>query len=139
MRYIVYIALLYLFLPFNCVLDLITVVLFFIIFNENEWFAIVFSFFAGFLIDLYNPTFLGLHALTYTILAQALLYVKRFVAKDLITILLAFAVFFLLKVILVTVATGNPITPAPLVLTVAACLPLYLTANKLVFRTWMKR
>jgi rod shape-determining protein MreD len=138
MRYIVYIVLLYLFLPLNHLLDLITVMLFFIIFNENEWFAIVFSFFAGFLVDLYNPTFLGLHALTYTMLAQVLLYVKRFVARDLITVLFAFAVFFLLKVILVAVVTGSKITPAPLVLTVAACLPLYLTANKLVFRTWMR-
>jgi len=138
MRYIVYIALLYLFLPFNRLLDLISVMLFFIIFNENEWFAIVFSFFAGFLVDLYNPTFLGLHALAYTVLAQILLYVKRFVAKDLITVLLAFAVFFLLKMILVAVVTGSPITPVPLVLTIAACLPLYLTANKLVFRTWMR-
>ncbi|HEX7319598.1 MAG TPA: rod shape-determining protein MreD [bacterium] len=138
MRYIAYIALLYLFLPLNHLLDLVTVMLFFIIFNENDWFAILFSFFAGLLIDLYNPTFLGLNALTYTILAQVLLYVKRFVARDLITVLLAFAVFFLLKVILVTVVTGSKITPAPLILTVAACVPLYLTANKLVFRTWLR-
>jgi rod shape-determining protein MreD len=138
MRYIIYLALLYLFLPFNRLFDLIAVMLFFIIFNENEWFAIIFSFFAGFLIDLYIPTFLGLHALTYTILAQVLLYVKRFVAKDLITVLVAFAVFFLLKVILVTVVTGSPITAAPLILTVMTCLPLYLMANKLVFHTWMR-
>lgn len=138
MRYIVYIVLLYIFLPFNRMFDLITVMLFFIIFNENEWFAIVFSFFAGFLIDLYIPTFLGINALIYTVLAQILLYVKRFVAKDLITVLLAFTVFFLLKVIMVTVVTGSPVTLAPLILTVAASLPLYLSANRLAFRTWMR-
>jgi len=139
MRYLLYFLLLYLFLPFNLVLDLLAILLFFIIFNEIEWFALVFAFYTGLLIDLYSPSHLGLNALVYVILGQALLYIKRYIAKDLVTILMTFVVFFLVKIVVIEIAANSQLRLLAIVLTITLCLPMYLVMNKLLFRIWMKR
>ena len=138
MKKVIYFILLYLFLPFNSFLDLVAILLFFIIFNENEWFAIIFSFFSGLLIDLYNPAYLGLNAFIYAVLAQLLLYIKRYVAKDLITIILTYVIFYMIKIVIINMVTVTQLKLSAFVLTLLLFLPIYLSFSRVFFNTWMK-
>ncbi len=81
MRYLVYIILLYIFVPFNLYIDLIAILIFFIVFKEHEAAVLVLSFFAGLLIDLYYPVMFGLNTLVYVLIVQGLLYVKKYIAQ----------------------------------------------------------
>lgn len=139
MKYAVYLLLLYIFLPFNSTFDFITILLFFVIFNEHEWFALVFAFFSGLLVDLYYPTHLGLNALLFTILAQILLIIRKYIARDLVIIALTFAVFYLTKIIVISITTGGPIRSGVFIFTLILGLPIYLLMSRLFYRAWLSR
>lgn len=138
MKYLFYFLLLYLFLPFNHTIDLLVVLICYIIFNENEIFAIIFAFFSGLLIDLYNPYSLGFNTLIYTLFTQALLYLKRYLAKDLLTILLTFVVFYLVKFVIIRAVFLTQFKMLTILLTIAVFLPFLLLLNKVLYRVWMR-
>lgn len=138
MKYLIYIVLLYLFLPFNFSIDLITLVLFFIIFNEDERFALIFSFLIGLLIDLYSPVHFGINILVYLVLTQLLLYIKKYIAQNFATIFGTFTIFYLTKIAIVHIILSSPLTIQPIIITIIAFVPFFLVLNKLVNGVWMK-
>ena len=138
MKYFIYIILLYIFLPFNFSIDLITTLVFFVIFNEDERFTLVFAFLAGLLVDLYNPVKLGANVLVYLILAQALLYLKKYIAQSLLAIVATFSIFYLLKIIVIHLALSSPLKIQPTIITIITFLPIFWVLNKLLYRVWMR-
>ncbi|UCG93184.1 MAG: rod shape-determining protein MreD [candidate division WOR-3 bacterium] len=138
MRYFIYFVLLYILLPFNVTIDVTIILLFFIIFNENERFALIFAFISGFLIDLYNPGRLGVNMLVYTLLCQSLLYLKKYILRSLLTTFLTFIIFYLTKNIVVHIILGSPLSSAPIALTIITFFPIFWLLHRLVYGVWMK-
>jgi cell shape-determining protein MreD len=138
MKYIIYIFLLYLFLPFSSNIDLVTLLLFFIIFNEDHRFALFFSFLIGLLVDLYNPVFLGINMLVYLILTQSLLYIKKYIAQNLATIFGTFTIFYVIKVTVIHIVLTAPFAFQPVITTIIAFLPFFFILNRLAHGVWMK-
>jgi hypothetical protein len=138
MIYPLYFLILYLLLPFNSLIDLITILIFFIAFNENEKFSIIFAFFCGLLIDLYNPVKFGLNTIVLTVLSQILVYVKKYVAKGLIPIFFTFLIFYLLRIFIVTLAAPGVFHLISILVTVILFLPLSALLNRMFRRSWMK-
>src|SRR4030042_2864109 len=102
MRFVLYLALFYLFLPFNRYIDLIAIVIFFIFWHENNWIGLLYALFVGFLIDLYNPSRLGLNILIFLVLGQVIIYVRDFIVQNLPTTIALFSAFFLSRVIVIS-------------------------------------
>ena len=138
MKYLIYVILLYIFLPFNYRIDLITILIFFIIFNEDDRFVLIFSFLAGLLIDLYNPIYLGLNILTYTVLAQLVLYIKKYIAQDLLTVFGTFTVFYLTKTIIIHLALSSPLKIQLILITIITFLPVFLVLNRMRHGVWKR-
>lgn len=138
MKYLLYIALLYLFLPFNLHVDAITILLFFIILNEDERFCLVFSFFAGLLIDLYYPAVLGINTLIYIVMVQTLLYSKKYITKTPVVTIGLFTIFYLVKITLTHAAVSFPLSFFGMILTIVLFFPIYVSLNKIINNTWMK-
>jgi cell shape-determining protein MreD len=138
MLYPVYVLILYILLPLNSLADLITVLVFFIAFNEDERFSVLFAFFSGLLIDLYNPIKLGLNALVLTVLSQSLIYLKKYVAKGLSPVFVTYLAFFLLRVFIVTLAAPGTFRLFNVLITIAAFLPLSYALNRMFRRSWMR-
>ncbi len=136
--YILYFILLYLTLPFNWVIDFIAIFGFFIIFNEDEHFALIYLFFSGLLLDLYNPSALGKNTLIYTLLAQGLIYTKKYISHNLITTLAAFTVFFALKTLLIQLTHPGYFTILQIILTEILFIPAFLILNRIKYGIWMK-
>jgi len=138
MKYLLYIILLYLFLPFNHYLDFIAVLTFFIAFKEDERFALIFAFAAGILIDLYYPVALGLNGLLYVILIQAVLYIKKFIAQNNVVVVTLFTAFYLIKITMTYLAVSFPVSTKQIIITLLFCVPLFLLLNRIIYRTWKK-
>lgn len=138
MKYIIYIILLYIFLPFNFSVDLITILIFFIISNEDTKFALIFSFFTGLLIDLYNPANFGMNILVYLVLTQSLLYMKKYIAQNLATTLGTFVIFYVAKIVIIHIALLSPLKIYPITTTIIVFVPFFLILNRLVNGVWMK-
>jgi rod shape-determining protein MreD len=138
MKYIIYIFLLYLFLPFSFSIDLVTLLLFFIIFNEDHRFALIFSFLIGLLVDLYNPISLGINMLVYLILTQSLLYIKKYIAQNLATIFGTFTIFYVIKVTTIHIILTSSPAFQPIITTIIVFLPFFFVLNRLVNGVWMK-
>lgn len=138
MRFLAYFILAYLFLPINRTIDFITILVYFIVLNEDEKFAILFAFFAGLLIDLYYPTLLGLNMMTFLILSQVLIFLKKYFVRDPLTLTFVFCLFYLLRVLVVYAINGLPFHFTTIILTIVLNLPLVCLLNKICFRVWMK-
>jgi rod shape-determining protein MreD len=138
MKYVIYILFLYLFLPFSFSIDLVTLLLFFIIFNEDHRFALVFSFLLGLLIDLHSPVYFGINMLVYVVLTQSLLYLKKYIAQNLATIFGTFTIFYIIKITTIHIVLTSPLILQPIITTIIAFLPFFFIFNKLVHGVWMK-
>ena len=138
MKYFIYIILLYIVLPFNFSIDFITALIFFIAFNEDSRFALIFAFVAGLLIDLYNPAHLGVNILVYIVLVQSLLYLKRYIIQNMFTIFATFLVFYLMKIVITHLIVLSPLDAQPIIITILIFLPFFAALNKLVYKVWMK-
>ena len=138
MKYALYVALLYIFLPFNLHIDLIAVLLFFIVFKEDERFVLLFSFFAGLLVDLYDPVVIGINLLIYLSLVQILLYIKKYIAQSNLVTFSVFATFYLTKIVIIHVALSISPKIQPAIITLLFFFPIFLLLNKLVYKVWMK-
>lgn len=137
MLYPVYVLILYILLPLNSLVDLISILIFFVAFNEDERFAVLFAFFSGLLIDLYNPIKLGLNTLVLTILSQSLVYLKKYVAKGLSPVFVTYLAFFLLRVIIITLAAPGSFRLLNILITIAVFLPFSYALNQVFRRSWM--
>lgn len=138
MKYLLYIILLYLFLPFNNWIDLLSILIFFVSYKEDERFALIFAFYTGLIIDLYYPVTLGLNTLLYLILVQALLYVKKYTARNNVVAIGLFTIFYLIKVCISYIIISFSINIMLIISTLLISIPFFLFLNKLIYKKWMK-
>jgi len=138
MRYLIYFVLLYIFLPFNFSIDIPIILIFFIIFNEDERFAVIFSFLAGFLIDLYNPPMFGVNTLVYVLLAQSLLYLRKYILQSLLTTFVTFVIFYLAKIFILHLAIMSPLSTTPIALTIITFFPISWILHRLLYGVWTR-
>ncbi len=138
MKYILYIVLLYVFLPFNIYIDLIAILIFFIAFQEDDRFVLLFSFFAGLLIDLYYPVVLGINMLIYIILVQTLIYIKRYIVHSPVVVFAIFMSFYLTKIVIMHLILSAPLVIQPIIITTIVCSPIFIFLNRLFYKRWIK-
>lgn len=138
LRYSLYIVALYLALTINAYVDVLTIIVFFIIMKEDARFALIFAFLAGLLVDLYSPVHLGVNTLLLLVLAQTLLFLKRFLVVNPLTNVATFLVFYLVKTALANILVSAPISILHIVYTVAAFFPVTIILNRINFRVWMR-
>ncbi|MEO0106173.1 MAG: hypothetical protein ABIL70_02460 [candidate division WOR-3 bacterium] len=138
MRYIGYLLLLYLFVPINHTVDLITILLFFVLLNESPFYSIVFAFFAGLVIDLYHPVALGVNSLFYLLLGEGLILLKKYLPREFITINIVFIIFYCIKILLNLVVLGYRI-PFPGGLLTLFFFPIsFFLLNKIFYKVWKR-
>jgi cell shape-determining protein MreD len=138
-RYLVYLIALYVVLPFSAFVDIVTAIVFFTIIHEDERFALVFSFIAGLLFDLYYPVRLGINTLIYIVLTQSLLYLRKYLVLNPLTTFATFIVFFLTKLAITNIILSSPINFAQIGYAILAFFPTILVLNKLNFGIWIRR
>ncbi|MCK5258549.1 MAG: hypothetical protein KAJ69_03435 [Thermoplasmatales archaeon] len=138
MKYILYIVLLYVFLPFNLYIDLIAILIFFIAFQEDDRFVLLFSFFAGLLIDLYYPVVLGINMLIYIILVQTLIYIKRYIVHSPVVVFAIFMSFYLTKIVIMHLILSAPLVIQPIIITTIVFFPIFIFLNRLFYKRWIK-
>ncbi|MCK4672919.1 hypothetical protein KAT67_02935 [candidate division WOR-3 bacterium] len=138
MKYILYIVLLYVFLPFNLYIDLIAILIFFIAFQEDDRFVLLFSFFAGLLIDLYYPVVLGINMLIYIILVQTLIYIKRYIVHSPVVVFAIFMTFYLTKIVIMHLILSAPLVIQPIIITTIVFSPIFILLNRLFYKRWIK-
>lgn len=138
MKYILYIVLLYVFLPFNPYIDLIAILIFFIAFQEDDRFVLLFSCFAGLLIDLYYPVVLGINMLIYIILVQTLIYIKRYIVHSPVVVFAIFMSFYLTKIVIMHLILSAPLVIRPIIITTIVFSPIFILLNRLFYKRWIK-
>ncbi len=138
MKYILYIVLLYVFLPFNLYIDLIAILIFFIAFQEDDRFVLLFSFFAGLLTDLYYPVVLGINMLIYIILVQTLIYIKRYIVHSPVVVFAIFMTFYLTKIVIMHLILSAPLVIQPIIITTIVFSPIFILLNRLFYKRWIK-
>ncbi len=138
MRYVLYTALLYVILPFNIYVDLIAILIFYIAFNEDKKFVLLFSFYTGLLIDLYYPVVLGINTLTYIVLVQALLHIKKYIIQSPMVTMAVFVAFYLTKIVIIHLAFSSPPKMQPIIITIALFFPVFMVFQKLIHDIWMR-
>jgi len=138
MRYLLYAILLYIILPFNIYVDLLAILVFYIVFNEDEKFVLLFSFYAGLLIDLYYPVVIGINTLIYIVLVQALLHIKKYIIQSPIVTVAVFIAFYLTKIGIIHLAFSTPPKMQPIIITIAFFFPVFMIFQKLIHNIWMK-
>ncbi|TET62862.1 MAG: hypothetical protein E3J47_02940 [Candidatus Stahlbacteria bacterium] len=138
MKYILYIVLLYVFLPFNPYIDLMAILIFFIAFQEDDRFVLLFSFFAGLLIDLYYPVVLGINMLIYIILVQTLIYIKRYIVHSPVVVFAIFMSFYLTKIVIMHLILSAPLVIQSIIITTIVFSPIFILLNRLFYKRWIK-
>ena len=134
-----YFIALYVALPFSAFVDVVAAIVFFTIIHEDERFALVFSFIAGLLFDLYHPVRLGINALIYIVLTQSLLYFRKYLVLNPLTTFATFIVFFLTKLAITNIILSSPINFVQIGYAILAFFPTILVLNKINFGIWMRR
>jgi len=138
MKYLWYFVLLYILLPFNLYVDLISILIFYLVFNEDERFTLIFSFLAGLLIDLFYPVVLGVNIIIYIVLVQIMFYIKKYIVHSIWASWIVFTAYYLAKTIVTHLVFSAPLRVICILLTIVSFLPFMLTLNKLKYRVWMK-
>ena len=137
-RGLVYLVALYLALPVSAVVDVLTIILFFVIMEEDAFVAMVFAFFTGLLTDLYTPVRVGVNTLIYLTLTQSLLLLKKYLVLNPLTTIATFIVFYLIKVAVVNILAMVPINLMQIVYTTAAFFPVTMILRRINFGVWMR-
>jgi rod shape-determining protein MreD len=118
--------------------DLISVLVFYIVFHEDERFTLIFSFLAGLLIDLFYPIVLGVNIIIYIVLVQIMLYVKKYIVHSIWVSWVVFTAYYIIKTVITYLTLSAPLRPFPIIMTLLGFLPFVLILNKLKYRVWMK-
>lgn len=137
-RYLVYFIALYLTLPISAIVDVLAIILFFIIMEEDARIALMFSFVTGLLTDLYLPVRIGINTLIYITLSQSLLFLKKYLVVNPLTTIATFIVFYLIKIALANILVSAPINLLHILYTIAAFFPVTMILNRINFGIWMK-
>jgi rod shape-determining protein MreD len=137
-RYALYIILFYVLLPINASIDLIAMLVFFIAFREEESAALLFAFAAGLLIDLYYPVLFGINMLTYVILVQAVLYLKKYITENPLITWIVFTAFYLARTTVIYLLVSPSLHISLYALTIVLFLPIFVVLNRTLYGIWMK-
>lgn len=138
MKYLIYVILLYVFLPFNYVIDIIAVLLFIVYLKENPYFVLLYAFFAGLLLDLYYPVMLGFHMVLYLTLMQMLIYVRKYLAHQTLITFTLFLAYYITKIIVSVLVLRINLPVQTIGLTIVTFGVLTLVTSVLPQRSWMK-
>jgi len=138
MRILFYFILTYLFLPVNSAIDLLTILVYFVVLSEDEKFSIVFAFFVGLLIDLYYPVSLGVNMLVFLVLAQGLVFIKKYFVREPLTLFMVFVIFYFIKFLFAHIIPGRLVVWNTIVCTIIFALPVVFILQKICFRVWIK-
>lgn len=138
MKYLAYVFLLYVFLPFNHMIDIVAILLFIVYLREHPYFVLPFAFFAGLLLDLYYPVMLGFHMLTYLILMQLLIYIRKYLAHQTLIMFALFLAYYITKTIVSTLVFRIDLPLHAIGLTIITFGVLSAITYVLPQRSWMK-
>lgn len=138
LRYLFYIIALYATMPFSPTVDVTTVIVFFVLIEEDERFALCFAFLAGLISDLYFPVRLGVNMLTGVALGQLLILLKKYLVLNPLTTIATFIVFYFLKTATLNVAVSLPIEPMRILYTILVAFPTLLLLRRTLLGVWMK-
>ncbi len=138
MRILFYFILTYLFLPVNSAIDLLTILVYFVLLNEDEKFSIVFAFFVGLLTDLYYPVSLGVNMLVFLVLAQGLVFIKKYFVREPLTLFIVFVIFYFIKILFAHIIPGRLAMWNTIVFTIIFALPVVFILQKICFKVWIR-
>ena len=117
---------------------MISILIFYLVFNEDARFTLAFSFFAGLLTDLFYPVVLGVNILIYVLLVQTMFYVKKYINQKMLINWAVFAIYYLVKITITHIAISTPVSIKPIILTIFCFLPIILLFNKIKYKVWMR-
>lgn len=138
MKYLIYVLLLYVFLPFNYMIDIIAVLLFIVYLKENPYFVLPYAFFAGLLLDLYYPVMLGFHMVLYLMLMQMLIYIRKYLAHQTLITFALFLAYYITKIIVSALVLRINLPGQTIGLTIVTFGVLTLVTSVMPQRSWMK-
>ena len=139
LRYLFYIVALYLTLPFSGTIDVATIIVFFVIIEEDARFALVFAFLTGLISDLYVPVRLGINTLVYITLSQSLLLLKKYLILNPPRTIATFIVFYFIKTAVLNVVVSSPTDLAQILYTILIFFPVIFLLKKIATGVWMKK
>jgi len=139
LRYILYLVALYLALPFSGTIDVATIIVFFVLIEEDARFALVFAFLTGLISDLYFPVSPGITTLVYITLSQSLLLLKKYLVLNPLTTIATFIVFYFVKTAVLNVAVSSPIDLTQILYTILIFFPVIFLLKKITTGVWMKK
>jgi|UniRef100_A0A7C6AGV5 rod shape-determining protein MreD len=138
MRILFYFLLTYLFLPINSAVDLLTILVYFVVLNEDEKFSILFAFFVGLMIDLYYPVSLGVNMLIFLVLSQGLVFIKKYFVREPLTLFIVFVIFYFIKFLFANIIPGRIVMWNTIFFTLIFALPALFILHKICFRVWIR-
>lgn len=139
LRYLFYVVALYITLPFSGTIDVATVIVFFVILEEDTRFALIFAFLAGLISDLYFPVRLGINTLVNITLSQSLILLKKYLVLNPLTTIATFVVLYFVKIAVLNVLVSAPIDPAQISYTILIFFPVYFVLKRIVSGVWTKK
>ncbi len=138
MRILFYFILTYFFLPLNYTVDFLTILVYFVVLNEDEKFSILFAFLVGLLMDLYYPVSLGINMLIFLILAQGLAFIKKYFVCEPLTLFIVFVIFYLLRIFIAYLIPYRPLMWNTILFTIIFALPVIFILQKFCFNVWIR-
>mgnify|MGYP000294833363 CR=1 FL=1 len=138
MRILFYFILTYLFLPINSAADLLTILVYFVVLNEDEKFSIMFAFFVGLMIDLYYPLSLGVNMLIFLVLSQGLVFIKKYFVHEPLTLFIVFVIFYFIKFLFANIIPGRIVMWNTIFFTLIFALPVLFILHKICFKVWIR-
>ncbi len=138
MRFLLYFILVYFFIPINSAVDLLTILVYFVALNEDNIFSILFAFFVGLLMDLYYPVSIGVNMLIFLILTQGLVFIKKYLVREPLTLIIVFTIFYSVRVLTAYVIPGRIIMWNNAFLTIIFALPVIFILQKICFNVWIR-
>lgn len=138
MRFLLYFILVYFFIPINSAVDLLTILVYFVALNEDNRFSILFAFFVGLLMDLYYPVSIGVNMLIFLILTQGLVFIKKYLVREPLTLIIVFTIFYSVRVLTAYVFPGRIVMWNTAFLTIIFALPVIFILQKICFNVWIR-
>ncbi len=136
MRFLFILLLLYLFSIIHLPLDISFILLSFSALYDKKMASMILALFAGFLQDLYTPSYLGAGMLSYLISIYFLIWMKRYIQMVGYFILpLAFS-GLILKFLLFSILTRTPFPPLPIIFTALTLIPSFPFLSKILYKRW---
>lgn len=136
MRFLFILLLLYLFSIIHLPLDVSFILLSFSALYDKKIPSIILALFAGFLQDLYIPSYLGAGMLSYLISIYLLIWMKRYIQTVGYFILPLVFSGLILKSLLFSILIKTPFPPLSILFTALALIPSFPFLSKILYKRW---